>query len=400
MNKVKEFTELNSPVSFEDTSISFQHKSDGELFLSYLIFWLTKSPFLVKFLSQAAKFSLSIGLPVKPIIKATVFKQFCGGENREEYSKVITKLGKAGVGTILDYSVEGSEDESGFENTKNELINIIEEAKSNENIPCTCMKITGISSFELLEKITSKNVLSEDEEQEWRKIKNRLEEICEASNAAGKPIYIDAEESWIQGAIDSLSEEMMSKYNKNRAIVFTTIQMFRWDRVDYLKQLIEQARSGSYKIGVKIVRGAYLEKERERARNLGYPSPITPTKSATDEEYNKALKLSFDNIDVVEICLGTHNEYSCKLLAHYMAEKKLPNNHPHIYFSQLCGMSDNISFNLANAGYNVSKYLPYGPVESTLPYLARRAEENTAIAGQMSKELEIIVKERKRRKSA
>jgi proline dehydrogenase len=400
MSATNEFTDLNAPVSFEDTSIAFRYKSDQELFLSYLIFGLTKSPFLVKFLSQAAKFSLSIGLPVKPMIKATVFKQFCGGENREEYSKVITKLGKAGIGTILDYSVEGSKDEAGFENTKNELINIIEEAKSNENIPCTCMKMTGIGSFELLEKITSKSVLSEDEEQEWGRIKYRLEEICKASNEAGKPIYIDAEESWVQGAIDSLAEEMMAKYNKNKAIVFTTIQMFRWDRVDYLKQLIEQARSGSYKIGVKIVRGAYLEKERERARNLGYPSPINPTKAATDEEYNKALKLSFDNIDVVEICLGTHNEYSCKLLAHYMAEKKLPNNHPHIYFSQLCGMSDNISFNLANAGYNVSKYLPYGPVESTLPYLARRAEENTAIAGQMSKELEIIVKERKRRKSA
>lgn len=273
--------------------------------MSYFIFWLTKSPFLVKFLSQAAKFTLSIGLPVKPIIKATVYKQFCGGENREEYSKVITKLGKAGIGTILDYSVEGSKDETGFEDTKNELLNIIEQAKSTENIPCTCTKMTGIGSFELLEKITSKGALSEEEEQEWRKIKNRLDEICEASNEAGKPIYIDAEESWLQGAIDSLAEEMMAKYNKNKAIVFTTVQMFRWDRVDYLKQLIEQARSGSYKIGVKIVRGAYLEKERERARNLGYPSPINPTKSATDEEYNKALKLSFDNIDVVEICLKT-----------------------------------------------------------------------------------------------
>ena len=194
-------------------------------------------------------------------------------------------------------------------------------------------------------------------------------------------------------------EEMMSKYNKNKAIVFTTLQMYRWDRFDYFKQLIEKARSGAYVLGVKIVRGAYMEKERERARKLGYPSPINPTKSATDEEYNKTLKLFVDNIDVVELCVGTHNEYSCQLLTQYMAEKKLLNNHRHIYFSQLYGMSDNISFNLANAGYNVSKYLPFGPVESTLPYLARRAEENTAIAGQMSKELEIIVKESNRRKS-
>jgi proline dehydrogenase len=262
------------------------------------------------------------------------------------------------------------------------------------------MKMTAIGSFELLEKITSNDVLSKDEQREWDKMKNRLEVICKASYEADKPIYIDAEESWIQAAVDRLAEEMMSKYNKNKAIVFTTLQLYRWDRIDYFKQLIEQARSGSYKLGIKIVRGAYLEKERERARRLGYKSPINDTKAETDREYNKALEIFIENIDVVEICVGTHNEESCKLLVQAMAENKLLNNHPHIYFSQLYGMSDNISFNLANAGYNVSKYLPFGPVESTLPYLARRAEENTAIAGQMSKELEIIVKERRRRKSA
>lgn len=399
MNKAQEFKALNVPVSFEDTAIAFQHKSDKELFRSYLIFWLTKSPFLIKFLSRGAKIGLAIGLPVKPIIKATVFKQFCGGENREEYSKVITNLGEAGIGTILDYSVEGTKDEAGFENTKNELLNIIEEARTNENIPCACMKMTGIGSFELLEKITANDVLSEDEEQEWRKLKTRLDFICKAADKSDKPIYIDAEESWIQGAIDSLAEEMMAKYNKHKAIVFTTLQLYRWDRLDYFKQLIEEARSGSYKLGIKIVRGAYVEKERERAQKLGYRDPINPTKSATDEEYNKAVKLFIDNIDVVELCLATHNEYSCTLMAQCLVEKKLPNNHPHIYFSQLYGMSDHVSFNLAKAGYNVSKYLPYGPVKSTLPYLARRAEENTAIAGQMSKELEIIVNERKRRKS-
>ena len=400
MNKINKINNSGLPVSFEDTSVAFQHKSDRELFLSYLIFGLTKSPFLVKFLSRAAKFTLSLGLPVKPLIKASVFKQFCGGEKKEEYSKVIAKLGKASIGTILDYSVEGTKDEAGFEDTKKELLNIIDQSKSNPNIPCTCMKMTAIGSFELLEKITSKDSLSEDEKREWGKIKNRLEVICEASHQADKPIYIDAEETWIQSAIDRLAEEMMSKYNKKKAIVFTTLQLYRWDRIDYFENLIKQARSGSYKLGIKIVRGAYLEKERERAHRLGYKSPINASKSATDEEYNKALEVFIKNIDVVEICVGTHNEHSCKLLVHYMAENKIANNHPHIYFSQLYGMSDNISFNLANAGYNVSKYLPFGPVESTLPYLARRAEENTAIAGQMSKELDIIVKERKRRKSA
>ena len=399
MNKSNKFKDSDLPVSFEDTSIAFQHKSDQELLLSYLIFGLTKNPFLVKFLSQAAKFTLLIGLPVKPFIKATVFKQFCGGEKKEEYSKVITKLGKAAVGTILDYSVEGTGDEVGFEDTTKQLLQIIEQSKSDSNIPCTCMKMTAIGSFGLFKKITANEPLSKEDQRELNKVKIRLEKICSASYDADKPIYIDAEETWIQGAIDRLAEEMMAKYNKNKAIVFTTLQLYRWDRNDYFKQLIQQARSGAYKLGIKIVRGAYLEKERERARRLRYKSPINDTKVETDREYNKAVEIFIDNIDVVEICVGTHNEESCKLLVRAMAEKKLPNDHPHIYFSQLYGMSDNISFNLANAGYNVSKYLPFGPVESTLPYLARRAEENTAIAGQMSKELKIIVQERRRRKS-
>ena len=391
--------ESDLPISFEDTSIAFQNKSDRDLLLSNIIFGLTKNPFLVKFLTWAAKFTLSIGLPVKPIIKATVFKQFCGGEKKEEYSKVVSELGRAAIRTILDYSVEGTKDEVGFEDTKKKLLKLIEQSKSDPNIPCTCMKMTAISPFDLLEKKTSNDGLSSDEQREWEKLKNRLEIICKSSYQAGKPIYIDAEESWIQGAVDILAEEMMAKYNKDRAIVFTTLQLYRWDRIDYFKRLIAHARAGSHKLGIKIVRGAYLERERERAHRFGYKSPVNSSKHETDKEYNEALEIFIDNIDVVEICVGTHNEYSCKLLIQHMAQHKLANDHPHIYFSQLYGMSDNISFNRAKAGYNVSKYLPFGPVESTLPYLARRAEENTAIAGQMSKELETIVKERMRRKS-
>jgi proline dehydrogenase len=388
------------PVSFEDTSIAFRNKSDKELLLSYLIFGLTKSPFLVKFLSQAAKLTLALGLPVKPIIKSTVFKQFCGGEKESEYENVVGKLGQSGIGAILDYSVEGTEDETGFEATKNELLKIIEKSKTNPDIPCTCMKMTAIGPFELYEKVTANKALSVEDQREWDRVKKRFETICEASFHADKPIYIDAEESWIQQAIDDLTEEMMSRYNRSKAIVFTTLQLYRWDRNDYFLELIRRARAEGYKVGVKIVRGAYIEKERERAKRHGYRSPINATKEGTDREYDRAVEIFIDNIDAVEICVGTHNEASCKLLLKLMADKKLPNDHPHIYFSQLYGMSDNISFNLANAGYNVSKYLPYGPVESTLPYLARRAEENTAIAGQMSKELEIIVTERNRRRAA
>jgi len=390
----------NVPVSFEDTAIAFRNKTDKEIFLSFFIFGLTKSPFLVKFLSQAAKVTLAMGLPVKPIIKSTVFKQFCGGEQESEYAKVVGKLGQSGIGAILDYSVEGTEDETGFESTKRELLKIVDKSKTNPDIPCTCMKMTGIGPFGLYRKVTANEELTKEEQCEWEKVKIRLETICKASYKADKPIYIDAEETWIQQAIDDLAEEMMSRYNREKAIVFTTLQLYRWDRNDYFLDLIRRARTGGYKLGIKIVRGAYIEKERERANRHGYESPINVTKEETDREYDKAVQIFIDNIDVVEICVGTHNEASCKLLLKLMAEKELPNDHPHIYFSQLYGMSDNISFNLANAGYNVSKYLPYGPVESTLPYLARRAEENTAIAGQMSKELEIIIKERKRRKVA
>jgi proline dehydrogenase len=392
-------TDTKISVSFEDTSIAFKNKSNKELILSYLIFGLTKSPFLVKFLSQAAKLTLSMGLPVKPIIKATVFKQFCGGEKESEYSNVVGTLGQSGIGAIIDYSVEGTEDETGFEATKKELLKIIQKSKSNPNIPCTCMKMTAIGPFELYKKVTAKEALTIKAQREWKNLIKRLETICEASSNANKPIYIDAEESWIQQAIDDLAEEMMSKYNRKKAIVFTTLQLYRWDRNDYFLKLIQRARTEGYKLGIKIVRGAYIEKERERAKRYGYRSPINATKAETDREYDKAVEIFIDNIDSVEICVGTHNEASCRLLIELIAEKELPNDHPHIYFSQLYGMSDNISFNLANAGYNVSKYLPYGPVESTLPYLARRAEENTAIAGQMSKELEIIIKERKRRKA-
>ncbi len=387
-------------VSFKDTAVAFKNKTDRELFLSFFIFGLTKSPFLVKFLSQAAKITLAMGLPVKPIIKSTVFKQFCGGERESEYASVVGKLGQSGIGAILDYSVEGTEDESGFESTKRELLNIIQKSKTNPDIPCTCMKMTGIGPFDLYKKVTANETLTAEAQQEWDHVKSRLEAICEASFKADKPIYIDAEETWIQQSIDDLTEEMMSRYNRDRAIVFTTLQLYRWDRNDYFKELIRRARAGGYKLGIKIVRGAYIEKERERARRHGYPSPINATKEATDREYDKSVQIFIDNIDIVEICVGTHNEASCRLLLQLMAEKDLPNDHPHIYFSQLYGMSDNISFNLAKAGYNVSKYLPYGPVESTLPYLARRAEENTAIAGQMSKELEIIIQERNRRKAA
>jgi proline dehydrogenase len=400
MAKATEQRDIDAPVSFDNTEVAFQYKSGRELFLAWLIFSLTKNPRLMKFLTRTVKLLMAMKMPIKPIIKASVFKLFCGGETKAEYEAVIANLRKAHIGTILDYAVEGSADETGYAGTEAELLKTITEAKHNPDIPCTCLKVTAVAAFALMERVSAGKALTGDQEAQWTAAQGRLERICAAAHDSDKPIYIDAEESWIQTAVDGAVEKLMRRYNRKKAIVYTTLQMYRWDRLDYLRRLIADARADGYLLGIKIVRGAYMEQERERARRLGYPSPINPTQEATHRDYNAAIDIIMDNIDVVEICLGTHNEYSCKRMAHLMADRDLPNDHPHITFSQLYGMSDNISFNLSRAGYNVSKYLPYGPVEATLPYLTRRAEENTAIAGQMSKELEIIVRERERRRHA
>ncbi len=399
MNSQNEPITSISQVSFKNTKTAFKDRSDWDLSISYLILWLVSRPLLVKILSTATKWAMAMKLPIKPLIKKTIFAMFCGGENELEYTQRITTMSHSKIGTILDYAVEGNETEDAFDDTQKKLLELAEKAGHNPDIPCTCLKMTAIASFNLLEKKTAGTPMDRDEEEAWNRILERFDAVCEASRKAGKPIYIDAEESWIQGAIDVLVEDAMEKYNSEKAVVFTTLQLYRWDRVDYLRNLIKKASEGNYKLGIKIVRGAYMEKERERAREYGYPSPITASKEDTDQEYNDVLKIIIDNIDLIELCAGTHNEESCLLMTRCMAEKNIPNNHPHIYFSQLFGMSDHISYNLAGYGYNISKYLPFGPVESTLPYLVRRAEENTSIAGQMSQELDLIISERRRRKS-
>ncbi len=389
-----------APVSFEDGSTAFAHLSDQELNFAYWIFRLMNNEQLTGVATGLAEWAIRWNLPVSWAAKPTIFKVFCGGESIEESKGAIEKLGANGIGAILDYSVEGQEKEAEFVKTEREIIRMIELAKGRKDIPVSCMKVSGICSNGLLEALSAKRDLSASERPAVAALHQRFERICKAAYDNDVPIYIDAEESWLQDAIDRLVESMMARYNKDRAIVFQTIQMFRHDRLDYFQKLIAQGRQQGFKIGVKVVRGAYLDKENNRAAEKGYPTPIQPSKQATDDAYNAALKLSVENIDWVEVCAGTHNEYSCLYLTELMQEHGLQNAHPHIYFSQLYGMSDYMSFNLAAGGYNVSKYLPYGPVRSTLPYLIRRAKENTAIAGQMGKEFRMIHEEKKRRKAA
>ena len=391
--------ESEPQVSFEDSSTAFAHLSNGDLRFNYWIFRLMNNAGLTKFATSLAEFALSSRMPVRWAAKPTVFRVFCGGETISESISVIEKLRESHVGAILDYSVEGQEKESDFAMTEQEIIRTIQLAKDNENIPVSCIKVSGIASNGLLEKLSTGSDLSSSDKEAAANLHQRFERICRSAYEANVPIYVDAEESWIQDAIDRLVESMMPQFNSDKAIVFQTTQMFRHDRLEYLTQLILKGRREGFRIGNKIVRGAYLDKENARAAEQGYPTPIQLSKQATDDAYNAALQLCIENIDIVEICAGTHNEYSSIYLTQLLNEKGLDKNPPHVYFSQLYGMSDYMSFNLAAAGYNVSKYLPYGPVRSTLPYLIRRAKENTAIAGQMGKEYSMILKEINRRKS-
>jgi proline dehydrogenase len=387
----------NNKLSFENTEIAFRHSSNTDLNRAYWLFKAINVNFLVKIGPPITNFAVKIGLPIKGIIKATIFKHFCGGETIEECNQTIKNLADGGVGTILDYSIEGEDSEHVFDNTRDEIIRTIIRASKDKAIPLTVFKVTGVGRFSLLEKLDAGLKLSVDEQLEWQKVQDRVLAICEMAHSEGVPVMIDAEESWIQETIDNLAINMMRFFNKEKAIVYNTYQLYRHNKLGSLVVDHATAEFESFILGAKIVRGAYMEKERKRAEERGYPSPIQPDKTSTDRDYNDALVFCADHVENIAFVAGTHNEESCRLLADLLNEKKIDHKNPHVYFSQLLGMSDNLSFNLANANYNVAKYVPYGPIKAVLPYLFRRAQENTAIAGQMSRELSLIVKEKKRR---
>lgn len=387
------------PVSFDNTEIAFSSKSDRDLQHSYWLFKIVSNPICVSIGKYLTDIALSLHLPIKWIIKPTIFKHFCGGETVEESKLTARELERFNIRSILDYSVEGKESETDFDNCAEEIISIINEAKKNKNIGFSVFKPTGVGRLSLLEKISDGKELNAAELQEFNRVKNRFDTICRLSYEIGVPVFVDAEESWIQKAVDELVNEMMLMYNKQKPIVYNTFQMYRKDRLDYLKECFAIAEKENYFMGAKLVRGAYMEKERERAGKLNYPSPINDSKEQTDAHYDSALKFCFDRLDKISFCCASHNEKSAMLVVTMMQEKNISVNHPHIYFSQLLGMSDHISYNLAAAGYNVSKYVPYGPVRDVLPYLIRRAQENTSVKGQTGRELGLILKERKRRRN-
>lgn len=403
-------------ISFDNTEFAFEYKTDKQLRKARFLFNMMAKPWIVKLGTRLAPWAIRVGLPVKGIIRRTIFQQFVGGETLEETAMVARKLGEYKVQVILDYGVEGGHDgEKGFEQSTEEFIRVINYAATQPNIPFMSIKVTGLARFGLLEKmdtlmhaaegtlmkrfLQSIEQLPADEKEEWHRVRYRMMRICETAVEKKVGVFIDAEETWIQDPVDALTILMMDTFNKTRCVVYNTLQHYRHDRLDFLKASYEAALERNFILGAKLVRGAYMEKERKRAADMGYPSPIQPDKESSDRDYNEGVKFCIDHIDRVALVVASHNEYSNLYAAELMLKKGLPLDHPHIHWSQLYGMSDNITFNLAHAGASVSKYLPFGPIKDVIPYLMRRAQENTSVGGQTGRELGLISKELQRRKN-
>lgn len=397
-------------ISFDNTQVAFAYKTSHELRKAKFLFSSMGITWLVKLGTKLTPWALKVGLPINGLIRKTIFKQFVGGETLEQTKKVVETLQQFGVQVILDYGVEGKQGEENFEHAKDEFIKVIEYAAHEPNIPFMSIKLTGFIRFTLLEKIhnamdssaaingyINENGLSESELDEWAAVKRRLDQICETARNCNVAVLIDAEESWIQNPVDGLCMQMMQKYNKGRALVYNTMQLYRKDRLQFLKDSLKAAEINNFILGAKLVRGAYMEKERKRALEMNYPSPIQNDKENTDNDYNRALEFCIDHLEQIFFIVASHNEYSNLYTTQLLEHKNLPHNHKHVHFSQLYGMSDNITFNLAKGGYSVSKYLPFGPLKDVIPYLMRRAQENSSVSGQMGRELTLLKKELARR---
>ncbi|MFV9551034.1 proline dehydrogenase family protein [Algibacter sp. PT7-4] len=389
---------MNTDLIFDNTEVAFSLKTDSELERAYFLFKMISIEPLVRIGTAATNFAIKAHLPIEGLIRSTVFDHFCGGVNEDDCLSVIHKMHKKGVSSVLDYSVEGKESEKEFDSAKDKVLKIIDFAKEVNAIPIAVFKPTGFGRFALYEKIGKNEALSETENEEWNNVVNRFDEVCKKAKENDVAVLIDGEESWMQDAADALVTKMMQKYNTEKPVVYNTLQMYRHDRLAFLKEEHKKAKEANYFLGYKLVRGAYMEKENDRAQEKGYESPICKSKALTDENFNKGLHYIVDNLDIMSLFAGTHNEDSSYLLMQLMKEKGLLNNDPRVWFGQLYGMSDHISFNLADKGYNVAKYIPFGPVKDVMPYLIRRAEENTSVAGQTGRELALLSREKKRRK--
>jgi len=388
-------------LTFENTEIAFGSKTNGDLRRAYILFRLVGNRRLVRFGKWFTDFCFRYRIPIRGIVKKTIFKQFCGGETIKECDRAIAQLGEFGIGTILDYSVEGKTSEADFDATVNEIIDTIHRAANDTHVPFAVFKVTGIGRFGVLETANNgDSSLTEQQRTNLKIVSDRIQRICQAAYDAQVPLFIDAEETWIQNTIDTIVHDMMRLYNKEKAIVFNTVQMYRHDRLEFVRTHLAMAKNENFHYGIKLVRGAYMEKERERAQEKGYNSPIQPNKTTCDSDFNAAVELILENISHAALCSGSHNEDSAHVLVDTMQKLAIDKTDKRVWCAQLLGMSDHISYNMAHAGYNVAKYVPYGPVKEVMPYLIRRANENTSVAGQTSRELSLLIRERNRRKLA
>ena len=393
LNLTKDFQ-----LDFSNTEIAFADRSDKELKKTAWLFGMMNNQWLVGIGSKIGLAAIKLHLPfVQGAIKNTIFEQFCGGTTLLESQKTIDRLKNSNIKSILDYGAEAKEDESELNHTMNENLRSIEFAAPLDFVPVVSTKISGLGRFELLESVQAGVAFTEETKSEYRSILRRLDAICTAAATKGMSVFIDAEETWVQDTIDHLAEMMMKRYNTERVVVYTTCQMYRHDRLQYLHELYERSQKEGYLLGVKLVRGAYMEKERDRAEEMGYSSPIQPSKEATDEAYNSALKFCLDHYDKIASCNASHNADSARFLATQMVERKIPRDHPNLMFCQLYGMSDNLTYNLAASGFNAAKYVVYGSVREVVPYLIRRAQENSSVTGDMSREYRLVADELKRR---
>jgi len=405
---------MPGPISFSNTEYAFAYKSDKELKKANFLFSSMGIGWLVRLGTRITPWIIKAGLPIKGIIRKTIFAQFVGGETLEETAAVAKKLGEYHVQVILDYGVEGGDyGEESLDHARDEFIRVINYAATQTNIPFMSIKVTGVARFALLEKLDHSvelnagslmkrfdkalATLSEEEKKEWNKVEDRMRLICKTAAEKNIGVLVDAEETWIQDPVDVLTIKMMDEFNREKVTVFNTVQLYRHDRLGFLNDSLEAAGLRKFVLGAKLVRGAYMEKERRRAEEMGYPSPIQPDKASCDKDYNEALSMCVDHLDRISVIVATHNEESNMLTADLLDKRNIPHNHPHVHFSQLYGMSDNITFNLAKAGFSVSKYLPFGPIKDVVPYLMRRAQENSSVSGQTGRELGLIRKELERR---
>ena len=386
-----------APMRFDDTSIAFAHRSDVELRRARWMFGLIGAPSLVRVGSKMLRLAVALRLPLHWAL-GPVFDYFCGGEDIDDSLSTSTRLHEFGVKTILDFSAEGQTGELALDAARDEILATIQAAEGNDQFAFAVFKVSALSDNELLEAKGSNIPLDRLQKATWKKVEDRVTQLCHEAATRGVRIMIDAEETWLQNAIDGLAECMMRTHNRGRCVVYTTAQMYRHDRLDYVFKIQAKARKEGWISGVKLVRGAYMEKERERAAELELPSPIQPNKAATDRDFDAAIDYALDHLDHLHIVCGTHNEGSTARLADGMTARGLSPDDNRVAFAQLLGMSDNLSFNLAHRGFLSAKYVPYGPLLEAIPYLIRRAEENTSVGGQTSRELGLIRTELARRK--